>query len=248
MKMFHERAFTLVEMAFVLLIIGLLTKTAIGPLTTLQAHGKRERAEQDLHLVREAVFAYLVAYGALPCPSLASSANTPYSMKVTGTSRAVDGQICKVSSGWVPTYELGLAGRVNDRGALLDPWGREYQYAVSLSNDADKGGATLPDWTTPGEAANVGITNLSSDIILCNSSSGANCTGRAIRSDQIAFVVMSAGADNSTRGLQAENQDNDNYFVVTDESVITGAQFDDLLVWGSAADVMYWMLRMGWLP
>jgi len=248
MKRRYESAYTLVEMAFVLLIIGLLAKTAIGPLAQIQEHSKRQQAERELQRVREVIFSHLVAYGALPCPMSSSSSTASVTNGYAGNNEASAIRVCSVSTGYVPASALGLAGSINADGALIDPWGREYRYTVSLSNNTDEGSAALPDWTTAGEAANVGIHHLSSDITLCNVSNGTDCSGRAIRADQIAFVVLSVASDDSSLGLQAENLDNDNYFVVTDESVIVGAEFDDLLVWGSAADVMYWMLRMGWLP
>ncbi|MFK7995221.1 MAG: type II secretion system protein [Granulosicoccus sp.] len=248
MNRIRDRGFTLVEMAFVLLIIGLLTKVAIGPLASLQEHGKRGQAEADLQRVREAVFAYLVAYGSLPCPLLAGRSADERPTDINTHRGQGNAQVCGVSSGLVPAYALGLSGNLTRSGALLDPWGREFQYVVSLSSNPDSGNAALPDWTSSGEAANVGIGELSADITLCNAMPRTNCSGRSIRSNQIAFLIMSAGRDGSTRGLQAENQDGDNYFLVTDESILPGAEYDDLLVWGSAADVMYWMLRMGWLP
>ncbi|MFK7859039.1 MAG: type II secretion system protein [Granulosicoccus sp.] len=248
MKRRDEHGFTLVEMAFVLLIIGLLTKTAIAPLRAIQEHGKRDQAELNLQHVRETIFAHLVAYGSLPCPLSRDNASGTQAVGVSRNTNALDDSICKVSSGWVPAYALGLSGSISSEGALLDPWGREFHYVVSLSNHVEKGSPILPDWTTPGEAANVGIKDLTSDITLCNAVPRNNCTARSVRTNQIAFVVMSAGQDSSSKGLQAENQDNDNYFVVTDESIQNGAEYDDMLVWGSAADVMYWMLRMGWLP
>jgi len=247
-SLYRARAFTLVEMAFVLLIIGLLTRTAIGPLVAMQEHGKRQQAEQVLQQIREAIFANLVAYGSLPCPlPFDRSAASPVGF-VNHARNDAGRQICKTSFGLVPATTLGLSGSLSSAGALLDPWGREFRYAVSLSNNPDTGSAELPDWTTPGEASNVGISDLSADITLCNAVSRSNCAGRSVRADQIAFVVMSVGSDSTTQGMQAENQDNDNYFLVSDESMVAGAEYDDLLVWGSAADVMYWMLRMGWLP
>jgi len=168
-----QNAFTLVEMAMVLLIIGVLTKSAISPLSAMREH--------RLH-------------------------------------------------------------------ALLDPWGRSLRYAVSLSNSTEAGDQALPDWTTPGEAAHVGISNLSSSLVICNSAATANCTGRAIRASQIAFVVLSTGADSSAQGYQGENLDGDDYFVSSGLSIAQDTYYDDLLVWGSNADVIFWLLRMGWLP
>ena len=242
----RQRAFTLVEMAMVLLVIGLLTKTAMAPLAAMQKHGQRKQAEQQLSSVRDAVFAHLVAYGALPCPLAATSGVLVVSSAVNDANR--EQRACTVSSGYVPTAQLRVAGAVSDEGALLDPWGRKLHYSVSLSDAVDTGNARLPDWTTTGEAAQVGVSNLSADLVLCNSAVNGQCAGRGVRADQIAFVLFSTGADNSVQGAQAENLDGDNYFVVAEESIVDDNPFDDLLVWGSAADVMYWMLRMGWLP
>ena len=252
------QGFTLVEIALVLLIIGLLAKTAIAPLAGMQEYRKRMQAEQQLHGVRESVFSHIVAYGAIPCPLPDSSSGpglfqqnplggTGYTVP-TADPIAQSANLCTVSAGVVPTGQLRLAGAVDAMGALLDPWGNAYRYAVSLSNATAEGSTDWPDWTTAGEAAAVGIGNLSADLVLCNTATSGNCRGRNIRTDQIAFVVLSTGADDSASGAQSENLDNDNYFVVTEESIQPGQQYDDIAVWGSAADVMYWMLRMGWLP
>lgn len=252
------KGFTLVEMALVLLIIGLLTKIAIAPLAGMQEHRMRMQAEQQLQGVREAVFSHIVAYGAIPCPLPDESAGPSLSQQNTlgaagfgvspGGSVIQSASVCTVSAGVVPAKQLRLAGSVNTMGALLDPWGNVYRYTVSLSNADNEGSTDWPDWTTAGEAAAVGIGNLSADLVLCSNATSGNCRGRNIRADQIAFVVLTKGADESTSASQSENLDNDNYFVVTEESIQQGQQYDDIVVWGSAADVMYWMLRMGWLP
>jgi len=241
-----QNAFTLVEMAMVLLIIGVLTKSAISPLSAMREHRLHQQAEQQVQTVREAVFAYLVAYGSLPCP-LSESANFLVSSNA-GNLEDLSGTRCDVASGFVPTHLLALAGATNEQGALLDPWGRSLRYAVSLSNSTEAGDQALPDWTTPGEAAHVGISNLSSSLVICNSAATANCTGRAIRASQIAFVVLSTGADSSAQGYQGENLDGDDYFVSSGLSIAQDTYYDDLLVWGSNADVIFWLLRMGWLP
>jgi len=201
----------------------------------------------QLHDIRETLFAYVVSYGALPCP-LDQSSDGLMSTSTAYFDSDTRAAVCTIAQGWLPSSLLGIQGVVNVEGALLDPWGREYRYVVSLMSSADSGQAGLPDWTTPGEAAVVGVDHLRSDITLCNKVTRADCSGRAIRANQIAFVVLSLGADQSADGIQSENQDNDSVFLVTDESVVEGSEFDDLLVWGSAADTMYWMLRMGWLP
>lgn len=247
MRVSKQRAFTLIEMAFVLLILGLLTRLAVEPLAALNEHGKRLQAQQELQAIRSTVFAYLVSYGSLPCPMSVQLLGAPGDQNSVVT-QAEDRSICAVGHGWVSANELRLPGKVNSKGALIDPWGREYRYSVSLESHIELGNAQLPDWTTPGEASLVGVPELRSDLTLCNSLSGSGCSGSSVRSDQIAFVVSSTGADNSISGLQQENQDNDTYFLVSDESIVPGSEFDDLIVWGAAADVIYHLLQMGWLP
>ena len=239
-----QKGVTLVEMALVLLIVGLLAKSALAPLAGFQAHVLHRQAEQQLQLVRESIFAHLVAYGALPCPLAATSGPIGFSLSVNSGNDSK----CTTTDGFLPAATLRLAGAVNDDGALLDPWGRELRYAVSLADQTVADDSRLHAWTTPGDAARIGIQDLTAQLVLCNKPSGAGCSGQSIRADQIAFIVFSTGPDNSAAGLQSENLDNDVFFLVTEESIVPELYFDDLVVWGSAADVMFWMLRMGWLP
>ena len=243
------KGFTLIEMAMVLLIIGLLAKTAIAPFGALLAHNKREQAQSQLHQVKQAVFAYVVAYGALPCPMSRSAVREPAIIAgATPLPLSEEQRPCLTSVGFVPTYAMGLVGPTSNNGALLDPWGRELLYSVSLNKSESSGAQNVHYWTTPGAAAAVGVTQVHADLVLCHRSAQDNCRGKHVRSNQIAFVLMSSGSDASASGWQAENLDDDNFFTYTDESIVPGEQFDDLLVWGSAADTLYWMLRMGWLP
>ena len=239
-----SKGVTLVEMALVLLVVGLLAKSALAPLAGFQAHILHRQAESQLQLVREAIFAHLVAYGALPCPLDASSS----SLNLTSGGNGGDASHCTNADGFLPAASLRLAGAVSDDGALLDPWGRELRYAVSLADVVDEDNLQLHAWTTPGDAARIGIGRISAQLVLCNTLTGAGCSGQSIRADQIAFVVLSTGPDSSAAGLQSENLDNDFFYLVTEESIVPELYYDDLVAWGSAADVMYWMLRMGWLP
>lgn len=254
MKLNRQRVngFTLVEMALVLLVLGLLTRAAVLPLAAIGDHRDRRAAEDQLQEIRQALFAQVVAYGALPCP---------VSMTDTGSNKAADpasfvtDQLlrfdraqCRYNEGGVPAQALGLSGQLGKNNALLDPWGHAYRYSVSLNSHDEAGDRAMADWTTPGEAARVGVRNLSADLTMCRHSKGGSCPAKDVRVDQIAFIVLSVGKDASTQGHQAENQDGDNYFLLQPESFVHSSQFDDLLVWGTAADIMYWMLRMGWLP
>lgn len=60
--------FTLVEMAVVLLILGLLVAGAIGPLETQLEARDRAAALTLLERARDALYGYAVTHGRLPCP------------------------------------------------------------------------------------------------------------------------------------------------------------------------------------
>lgn len=243
--------FTLVEMALVLLVLGLLTRAAISPLASVLEHRNRQATHNQLQDIKQAMLAHVVAFGALPCP-VSMHANGDGAVQSNAGDQPdtaiEDRQQCRFHEGGVPAIALGLPGSLSDTQALLDPWGRAYIYSVSLSNHAVMGNLDFADWTTPGEAARVGVPNLSADISLCTQATGNHCPAAKTRADQIAFLVLSLGKEPDQRGHQGENQDGDRQFVLGSESQQPDNYFDDQLVWGTASDLMYWLLRMGWLP
>lgn len=235
-----QYGFTLVEVAIVLLIVGLLTRTLLTPLIVAQQHKQYELTRTELLQVKDSLLAHLVARGYLPCPigSLSSSASADDPGRLE----------CLFQEGGVPAVALGLSGAIDSHGALLDEWNKPYRYALSLNNHSSLGDQRLPEWTSPGEASNVGLRHLSSNLVLCIKPSPARCANRDARANDIAFVVLSLGKDDSTNGAQLENQDGDETFVVNALTVNSESPFDDQMVWSSTQDVIYWMLRSAWLP
>ncbi|MFK7893136.1 MAG: type II secretion system protein [Granulosicoccus sp.] len=244
--------FTLIEMAMVLLILGLLTRAAIMPLTSVIEHRKQQAVDTQLQQIRQAMLSHLVAYGALPCP-VAMTHGGLHRLPTTpdlpsGEVTAMRWQPCLSHQGGVPAVPLGLSGALSSSSALLDPWGQEYIYSVSLNSTTVDGELGPEIWTTPGTASHAGLSQLYADIKICSKPSRNGCPASRIRADQIAFLVLSPGEDNSSRGFQAENLDGDQDFVLLPDSVAPHEQFDDRLVWGTASEMAYWLLRMGWLP
>lgn len=248
------RGVTLVEMAIVLLILGVLTRAAIAPLSASQKHRNHRLAEVSLQSIRDGLWAHVVATGVLPCPVPLGQERIAPAMPARGSQREPlsTGQhsqsICQIAHGGVPARELGLAGATGINGALLDPWSRPYRLSISPASHTDRGSIPLPDWTTPGEASRVGIAELSADLVLCTRASRTGCPSSDTRANQLVFVVLSTGEDTTPRGDQSDNQDDDNVFVLQEPSIRTDHPFDDQLVWGTAAETLYWMLRAGWLP
>lgn len=237
----HEAGFTLIELAVVLLVLGVLTRALVTPLGTV-LHERRVQATDDrLESVRQALLGHLVTTGTLPCPL---QVGISASIAASG-SRAVD---CSRGQGGVPARLLGVEGPVDAAGALLDSWGRPLSYAVSLSSSREAGDIDSPDWTSVGEAAAVGLSELDADLVLCQAAYSGSCPRAALRADAIAFVVLSGGADDSSVDAQVENIDGDRVFAVAPRSTVDGHRFDDLLVWASRNELAYWLLRAEWLP
>ncbi len=107
--------FSLVELAIVLLILGLLTG---GGLTVWQVQAERAQRQQQaeqLEAIREALYGYAVSARHLPCP------DTDYPPDGR-ENRDPDGA-CRAAEGALPGAELGI-GRA-------DAWGRPLRYRVT---------------------------------------------------------------------------------------------------------------------
>jgi len=155
----RHSGFTLIEMAMVLLILGLLTRSLIQPLTSAKLHTQHRQTVHHLETIKQALLAYVVAHGALPCPL---SIDNPR----PGADDESDRPNCSNSLGGVPAAQLAMDGAVNESGALLDAWGRAYRYIVSSENHGTKGDVDSLDWTTATDASDIGLESMSASLVL----------------------------------------------------------------------------------
>ena len=243
------RGFSLVEIAIVLAILGLLLRATLVPLATLREARSERAARERVDAARAALLAHAVTRGALPCP-LPLSDGRPAS--ATGAADDAASGRCRAFRGAIPATVLGLDGPTDAAGAALDPWGRALVYAVS---DADADGAGTPgapDWTVPGEPGAVGIDALAGSLVVCRVAGRGRCPAREVRAEDLAFVVLSRGADPSALDLQARNADalggGGGTFTLAPRSAVDGHRFDDVLAWGSRGELVLWWLRAGRLP
>lgn len=108
------KGFTLVEMAIVLVVIGLLLAGFLMPLTAQLEQLKNNEARKDLQEIKEALLGFTIVNSRLPCPDTDGDgiddgcANTN-AINTTG--------------GNLPWASLGLSP--------TDPWNRPYQYRVN---------------------------------------------------------------------------------------------------------------------
>jgi len=218
-----ERGFTLIEIAVVLVILGLLFTLLAGVATSLLAQQKRELTRNRLAGVEAAMTLFVSQNQRLPCPA----DGTQVSGALNAGTETWGGGVCNPATqvnGVVPWRALGLAEQ-----DITDGWGNRMTYraapplvAVSAMNftNCDPGGssaaiagvcnatctnASFPGSCTPPQAATVNkgllVKNLAGATVMdptVNPSTGA------------AYVVIShgengAGAYSSQGILQAGN-------------------------------------------
>ena len=250
--------FTLVEVALVLVVLGVLLRAVVVPLGDRLERRRHDETLALLDEVRRALVGHLVTRGVLPCPLEANArAGGAGDIDPSGLGDDFGGGYgaagsaevaCARADGFVPAVTLGVSGAVDAHGALLDPWGRPLRYGVSLASSAARGVPSRPDWTSPGEARAVGLDALEADLVLCRTEASGTCPRSERRAGALAFVVLSSGRDGSPAGAQRENLDGDGVYALATPSVLAERPFDDALVWASRNELAYWLLRAGWLP
>ncbi|OUD14555.1 type II secretion system protein [Thioflexithrix psekupsensis] len=130
----QQIGFTLVELAMVILIIGLLTGALLMPLAAQREASQRQQVQTELKQIREALLGYYLINGHFPCPASLSSGGNEHS-------RGANSHICRMphettptSHGFVPHAALGLMAN-SDSGLMEDVWGNPYRYSVSNRGD-----------------------------------------------------------------------------------------------------------------
>ncbi len=251
-----QSGFSLVELAIVILIMGLVLGGLAMPLSVQRENARIREARDQMKLIEDAIHGYAISNGRLPCPA------TPAS---NGAAAANVGS-CIAQHGFIPATTLGLSGARNNDNLLLDKWGAPVRYSVSAS-DSDSNGQW--DLTTVGEMQNVTISSLMPDLVVCSTSTGTTATAcgsaNSTLTDTAPFIVYSLGEDwaGTTSADQMENIGGtigggasgqsytvnlDGVFVTRDRSELSGAEYDDLVIWSSPNLLYKLMLEAGQLP
>lgn len=239
-KLGHKQSsgFTLVEIAIVLVILGLLLGGMLMPLSKQMEQRRIEQTQKSLDEVNQALMGFAIANGYLPCPADPTVASGAAG---AGQARARDVSSCTGGNhGVLPWATLG----VNE----TDAWGNRYTYRVTASfADTTNGtGCSLTpkvgvsfELCSAGDAtvrATSGGTTLATGIPAVVVSHGKNGAG-AYNTSGIQLTV-SADAD------EAENSDADTEFVNK-----TGTDtYDDIVAWMTPNTLFNRMVAAGKLP
>ncbi len=252
----RQQGFSLVELAIVILIMGLILGGLAMPLAVQRDNARIRDARDQLESIHIALEGFVIVNGFLPCPA------TPAS---DGLAQAGGGN-CAVQHGFVPATTLNLSGSRNDDSLLLDPWGSPVRYSVSAA-DADADGNW--DFITPGEMRDVTMPALTPDLVVCSTAAGSsatNCAGAAeTLSNRAPAVLYSIGKDwaSFSSADQVENVGTTlgggasgvNYRVASDVVFVSrgpseqaGDEYDDIVLWTSQNSLYRRMVDAGHLP
>ncbi len=214
----QQTGFNLIEMAIVLVIVGVLLGGLITPLTTQYETSKRIGVDTTLQDIHDALLGFAAANGRLPCPATAASNGLADPNVATNA--------CTTDHGFVPVRTLGLHGTVDANTLLLDPWLNRIRYSVS-----DAGGGAYTNSITLG---------LVPDFRIC-----ADSACGTIIADNVVAVLVSQAENTVASANQAENTDGDVTFVLAAESELAGSEFDDHIHWLAPSTLSYHLVKAG---
>lgn len=236
---YKTAGFTLVEMAIVLVIIGLLLGGMLMPLSAQMDQRRVSETQKALDEINQALLGFAIVNGFLPCPAdptLASGTANAGVARVRTAAACTGG-----NNGVLPWATLGLSE--------TDSWGNRYTYRVTT------GFADTTDGTACGTAtAGVSFELCSAgDAVVRPASGSPSSLATAIPAVIVSHGKNASGAYN-TAGTQllpvsadadeAENSDSDTDFV----SKAPTATFDDLVAWVSPNSLFNRMVAAGRLP
>jgi prepilin-type N-terminal cleavage/methylation domain-containing protein len=231
-----QGGFTMVELAIVLIIVGLLLSSLMSPLTAQIDQRNYNETQQQINEIREALIGFAVANGRLPRPatSLADGTENP--------ALCVDDAAC---TGFIPWTTLGIK--------KTDAWNKMIHYSVtplyanaafSLSTVGRKKVQTRDSAGTASYL--IGIAGACSVGSPCAPaviySAGKNNWG--VTEDGTAL------ADGSTTNADEDiNASATISFFSRDQSTVpTGGEFDDIVIWIPPYVLMNRMISAGKLP
>lgn len=225
--------FTLIEMAVVLVVVGLMLGGLLMPISAQLDQRNYTETRRAMSDIREALLGFAMVNGHLPCPAISVSDGRE--------DRATSG-ICNKRAGFLPWADLGLP--------KLDGWGHLYRYsATQVFIDATPKASltSTPDIlikTRDTTGAAVNLTN-SGTVVAVVLSFGKN--GRWGYSDQ-GIQAVDGSATNLDEDANASALQQFMSREFTANTAAPGGEFDDLALWIPGSLYFNRMVSAGQLP
>lgn len=254
----RQHGFSLIEIALVLVIVGLALGGIMSALGPQLEQRKYAAAQEQLKAATEALYGFAVLNGRLPCPAVVTADNGLEQRTSVAT-----GECANNGQGFLPAATLGLPGLASlgspTSGLLIDPWGYPIRYAVSQQQRPPAGGdfvLTKTDGVKEAKVAGAAGTTAINNTLLRVCSGWTASTSACVAGEELAtpaFIVSSTGKNgnlpdgvdetknlNKVVGLPvppAVGLPNDTVYVSHAKSEAAGNTFDDLFYWQSVSSL-----------
>ena len=269
--MARARGFSLVELAIVLFIVGILMLGLMSTLSTQVEQRNFDDTRRRLEQARELVLGFAIVNGRLPCPARSNSAgaevrNAAGECKdVASVEDHYGGTLAGgVVGGLLPAVTIGFQP-VDSAGFAVDAWGNRIRYVVAKTITGTGCGGTLPHFVHATNLKNNGLSCLPSDLIICNVTQaiavGNACSaGTAVTNKEVVAAIVISTGKNGNLGPQGTNEtENVNGQGIVNRvfvsktpdaaSVATGTgEFDDMLAWIPVGVLYGKLIAAGVLP
>lgn len=182
------KGFTLIEIAIVLVIVGLLLGGLLMPLSMQVEVQHRNETEKSMEQIKEALIGFALVNGRLPCPADPNISTGTVNAGVARATPPGAGPACTLAGneyGVVPWVTLGVSE--------VDAWGRRFTYRVTTSYAdafANPPGTVTPPGTCLTIPTNASFALCSDGDMVINN---GPALGNALVAQTIPAVIVSHG-------------------------------------------------------
>lgn len=223
------RGFSLVEMAVVIAILGLLLSISISPYAVQRDVRDISGTEGSLKLITEALYGFAVLNGRLPCPTTEPDpANANYGFEDTSCTGGY------TSEGYLPWKTLGVG--------QTDEWGSPRTQATSLWNGYWRYRVDRNFTTSALFATNITSSSPTFGDTLSVQDSNTNLLTST--TDRPIAIVYSTGKNLTADGQNLSYEATGGLY----QSDVNSPTFDDILIWISRPAMVSRLVSAGKLP
>ncbi len=243
-----KNGFTLIELAIVLFIVGLLLAGILTPMATSVEQSRRSTLDEQYNEIEETLIGFAIVNGRLPCPdcplgaiaAACSAGGNVINDGIEDQSNGGVGNGCAVgvttnAEGNLPWVTLGVGG--------TDPWGNTLRYQVDEAF-ADIDVETGCDPAT----ANVSFSICTTATITIQDTGDTCGTAISNVASNVPAVIYSQGNETATSCNELENTDGDIRFVDMDYNLTAATYYDDMIHWLSPFVLKSRMVKAEVLP
>lgn len=247
--------FSLIEMAFVLIIVTLLLGGLLVPFATQVEQKRIAETNKALEEIKEALIGYALSHSSAPAPPIQPHLPCPDTNNDGGEDRDMATGLCDDSEGNLPWATLGVGSQ--------DAWGNRFHYRVSAAFSSSSAGFSLSSVSVGNDIINVCASNacppnIASNVPAVVVSYGKNGFGARNSNNGGARNIAPQAANLDETANQAVAMGTAHLVFVTRPMVAPSnpcggagqalCEFDDQLIWLSSNVLFNRMVAAGRLP